>query len=117
MPTKRKAPTKRKPAPTAATTLEAPTIHALGDRIVVRRKEKVSASEGGILLPTAGQEKQREGTVLHLGPGRLSEHGKRIPIEIPLGAVVVFSTYAGYETQGDPDLLIMSSEDVLGIRP
>lgn len=87
-----------------------------GDRILVRPTEVATISPGGIILPPQAQQKSQTGVVLAVGPGRI-ESGERVPIDVQVGAVVVFSKYGGTEvTEEDDLLLILSVQDVLAVN-
>ena len=87
----------------------------LGNRVVIEpidTEEQVSA--GGIYIPDTAKEKPQEGVVVAVGPGRLSDEGTRIPMEIAVGDKVVYSKYAGTEyTEGDKDYLVVREDDIL----
>ena len=87
----------------------------LGNRIIVERLEKdEEMSAGGIYIPDTAKEKPQEGKVLAVGPGRLSDDGKRIPMEVAVGDTVIFSKYGGTEyTDGDTEYLVLREDDVL----
>lgn len=91
-------------------------IKPLGDRIVVERIEEEEVKKGGIIIPDTAKEKPQKGKVLAVGPGRKTDDGKIIPIDINVGDIVIFSKYAGTEIEiGDQKLLIMREDEVLGI--
>ncbi|HPD14921.1 MAG TPA: co-chaperone GroES [Planctomycetota bacterium] len=91
-------------------------IKPLGDRIVVRRLEAEDRTAGGIVLPDTAKEKPRQGEVVAVGDGALTEEGKHLPMHVKVGDRIVFTSYAGTEIKhADEDLLIMREEDVLGI--
>jgi chaperonin GroES len=92
-------------------------IKPLGDRIVIRRFEAQEKTAGGIILPDSAKNKPQKGKVLHVGPGRLGKDGKRQPLQIKEGDVVLFTNWAGDEfkqAQGE-DVLLMREEDVLAV--
>jgi chaperonin GroES len=92
-------------------------IKPLADRIVIRRFEAEEKTRGGILLPDAAKNKPQKGTVLAVGPGKLSKEGKRTPLTVKEGDVVLFTNWAGDEfkqSRGD-DVLLMREEDVLAV--
>ena len=92
-------------------------IKPLADRIVIRRFEAEEKTRGGILLPDAAKNKPQKGTVLAIGPGKLSKEGKRTPLTVKEGDVVLFTNWAGDEfkqSRGD-DVLLMREEDVLAV--
>jgi len=90
-------------------------IKPLGSRIVIERKEALT-TKGGILLPESAKEKPRQGTVIATGPGKIDEKGKHHPVDVKVGDLILFSSYAGTEYKAeDTDYLILSEEDVLAI--
>ena len=90
-------------------------IEPLGDRVVIKPTPKEEVSKGGIVLPDTAQEKPQEGKIIAVGPGRLTEDGKRIAMEVKKGDKVIYSKYAGTEFKlDDEDLVIMREGDILG---
>ncbi len=91
-------------------------IRPLQDRIVVKRLEEQEVKKGGIIIPDTAKEKPQQGEVLAVGPGKVSENGKRQPMEVKVGDKVLFNKYAGTEVKlDDEEVLIMREDDVLGI--
>lgn len=89
-------------------------IQPLADRVVVRPIEREEVTKGGIVLPDTAKEKPQEGEVLAVGQGRLSEDGKRIPMDVKVGDVVVYARYGGTEIKVDDDkLIILRESDIL----
>ena len=89
-------------------------LQPLGDRIVVRPIKREEVTKGGIILPDTAKEKPQEGEVIAVGPGRLSEDGKRLQMEVKKGDRVVYARYAGTEIKlDDEELLILRESDVL----
>ena len=89
-------------------------IEPLGDRVVIKPTAKEEKSKGGIILPDTAQEKPQEGKIIAVGPGRLTEDGKRIAMEVKKGDKVIYSKYAGTEFKlDDDDLVIMREVDIL----
>ncbi|MBX7066534.1 MAG: co-chaperone GroES [Parachlamydiales bacterium] len=90
-------------------------IKPLGNRIVVKRQE-AKTTKGGILLPETAQEKPRQGTVVAVGPGKIDDKGKSVPLDLKVGDEILFSSYSGTEYKADDvDYLILSEEDVLAV--
>ncbi len=87
----------------------------LGNRVVVQpNEEDEQVSAGGIYIPDTAKEKPQEGTVVAAGPGRISDDGSRIPMEIAVGDKVVYSKYAGTEyKEGDIEYLVLREDDIL----
>jgi len=92
-------------------------IEPLGDRVVIKPTAKEEVSKGGIVLPDTAQEKPQEGKIIAVGPGRLTEDGKRIAMEVKKGDKVIYSKYAGTEFKLDnEELVIMREGDILAKR-
>ena len=92
------------------------SIKPLEDRIVVRPLEAEQTTASGIVIPDTAKEKPQEGEVLAVGPGRIDDHGNRVPIDVKVGDKVIFSKYGGTEVKySDEDLLILSARDVLAV--
>jgi len=92
-------------------------LQPLGDRIVVKPIEREEVTKGGIVLPDTAKEKPQEGKVLAAGPGRLSEDGKRIAMDVKVGDVVLYVKYGGTEVKIDSEeLMILRESDILAKR-
>ncbi len=88
----------------------------LGNRVVVEPQEgEEQMSAGGIYIPDTAKEKPQEGVVVAIGPGRLSDDGSaRIPMEVAVGDVVIYSKYAGTEySDGSVEYLVLREDDIL----
>ena len=87
----------------------------MGNRIVVQADDEgEQVSAGGIYIPDTAKEKPQEGKVVAVGPGRLSDEGKRIPMEVAVGDTVVYSKYGGTEyREGETDYLVLREDDIL----
>ena len=91
-------------------------IRPLHDRILVKREEEKERKKGGIIIPDTAKEKPQEGKVIAVGKGRVSEAGKKTPLDVKAGDRVLFGKYSGSEVKlNGEELLIMKEEDVLGI--
>jgi len=89
-------------------------IEPLGDRVVIRPTPKEEMSKGGIVLPDTAKEKPQEGEIIAVGPGRLTDDGKRIAMEVKKGNKVIYSKYAGTEFKiDDEELVILRESDIL----
>jgi chaperonin GroES len=89
-------------------------IEPLGDRVVIKPTPKEEVSKGGIVLPDTAKEKPQEGKIIAVGPGRLTEEGNRIGMEVKKGDKVIYSKYAGTEFKLDgEELIIMREGDIL----
>ncbi len=91
-------------------------LRPLQDRILVLRVEEETTTKGGIIIPDTAKEKPAEGKVISVGNGKLGDDGKRVPLEIKKGDLILFGKYSGTEVKIEgEEHLIMREEDVLGI--
>jgi len=89
-------------------------LQPLADRVVVQPIEKEEKTKSGIYLPDTAKEKPQEGKVIAVGPGRLSEDGKRIAMDIKVGDTVIYAKYGGTELKvDDEELMILRESDIL----
>ena len=92
------------------------SIKPLEDRIVVQTLEAEQTTASGLVIPDTAKEKPQEGKVLAVGPGRVDDSGKRIPVDVAEGDVVIYSKYGGTEVKyGAEEFQILSARDVLAI--
>ena len=88
----------------------------LGDRVVIRPKEKEEVTKSGIFLPDTAKEKPQEGEVVAVGPGRVLDNGNRVAMELKVGQSVLYAKYAGTEFKvEDEELLILREPDILAV--
>jgi len=88
----------------------------LGDRVVLRPREKEEMTKSGILLPDTAREKPQEGDVIAVGPGRVLDNGNRVDMELKVGQIVLYAKYAGTEFKlDDEEYLIVREPDVLAV--
>ncbi len=86
----------------------------LGERVVVKPIEGEQTTKGGIFLPDTAKEKPQEGEVVAVGPGRMSEDGNRITMDVAKGDRVIYSKFAGTEYKdGEEEYLILRESDIL----
>ncbi|NLY53283.1 MAG: co-chaperone GroES [Firmicutes bacterium] len=91
-------------------------LQPLADRIVVKPLAQEEKTKSGIVLPDTAKEKPQKGEVLAVGPGRMTEDGTRLPMEVKVGDKVIYSKYAGTEVKiDDEEYLILKETDVLAI--
>jgi len=92
-------------------------LKPLDDRIVVRPNEAETQTASGLVIPDTAKEKPQQGEVLAVGPGKRSEtSGDLIPVDINVGATVLYSKYGGTEVAvNGEDLLVLNSRDVLAV--
>jgi chaperonin GroES len=91
-------------------------IKPLGDRVVIKPVEPEERTKGGIILPDTAKEKPVVGEVVAAGPGRKSDDGKTITLEVKVGDKVLYGKYSGTEVTVDSqELLIMRESDIFAI--
>ena len=92
-------------------------IRPLADRVVIKQLDaEDEQTRGGIIIPDTAKEKPQEGEVLEVGPGRKTEDGKLIELEVKKGDRVLYGKYAGTEFRlGEEELMILRETDILAI--
>ena len=94
----------------------ATSLKPLGDRVIVKAREKDEMTKSGIVLPDTASEKPQEGSVLAVGPGRVLDNGKRVEMDVKTGDKVLFAKYAGTEVKLDgEDYLVIRETDLLAV--
>ena len=89
-------------------------LQPLGDRVVIKTIEREEITKAGIVLPDTAKEKPQEGKVIAVGPGKLSDDGKRIAMDVKAGDIVIYAKYAGTEIKLDEEeLIILREADIL----
>ena len=89
-------------------------LEPLGDRLIVKPIEREETTKSGIVLPDTVKERPQEGEVIAVGPGRVTDDGKRIAMDVSKGDVVVYAKYGGTEVKIDEeDLIILRESDIL----
>jgi len=92
-------------------------MEPLGDRVLVKPIPREEVTKGGIILPDTAKEKPQEGEVLAVGPGRLGDDGKRLPMDVKVGDKVIYAKYAGTEIKIDgEEYIILRESDILAKR-
>ena len=86
----------------------------LGARVVLKALDKEEITVGGIYIPDTAKERPQEGEVIAVGPGRVTDDGKRLALDVSAGDKVIFSKYSGTEVKIDSqDYLIVRESDIL----
>jgi chaperonin GroES len=92
------------------------TLRPLHDRILVKRLAEGDEKHGSIIIPDSAKEKPQEGQVIAVGTGKVTEEGRKIPLDVKAGDRILFGKYSGSEVKLDgQEYLTMREEDVLGI--
>ena len=91
-------------------------IKPLGDRVLVEPLEEKEVKKGGIVIPDSAKEKPQEGKVIAVGPGKLDDDGKKIPMTVKKGDRILMPKYGGTEIKiDDKDYQIVREDDILGV--
>src|SRR3977135_1427135 len=91
-------------------------VRPLHDRLIVRRLEEGEQKIGGIIIPDTAKEKPQQGKVLAVGSGKVKAEGKRVPLDVKTGDLILFGKYTSQEIKLDgEELLIMREDEVLAI--
>ena len=91
-------------------------IRPMHDRLIVERMEEQEVRKGGIIIPDTAKEKPQEGKVIAVGAGKMTDEGKRLPLDVKAGDKILFGKYSGSEVKlDDKEYLILREEDVLAI--
>jgi chaperonin GroES len=97
-------------------TASAVNIKPLSDRVVVKPLEDTEEMRGGLYIPDTAKEKPQQGEIMAVGPGRVSDEGQRIEMELKQGDKVLYGKYSGTEvTVGGEQYLILREADVLAV--
>ena len=88
----------------------------LRDRVLVKYSPEDEKTAGGLFIPETAKEKPQRGTIIEVGPGKITDDGKRQPMEVKVGDTVLFENYSGSKIKIDEEeYLIIREEDILGI--
>ena len=99
--------------------IKAAQIVPLADRVVVKQVRQEETRASGLVIPDTAKEKPQLGEVIAVGPGRLDENGKRIPIDLKVGDRVLYAKYSGQEVPRgvlgaeEEEYLVLKETDIL----
>lgn len=89
----------------------------IGDRVVIKPAPEEQKTKSGIVLPDTAKEKPSEGTVVAVGTGRILDNGQKVPIEVKVGDLVIYSKYGGTEVKIDSEeYIILAERDILATK-
>jgi chaperonin GroES len=89
-------------------------LQPLADRVLVKPIEKEEKTKSGIYIPDTAKEKPQEGEIMAVGPGKMTDDGKRIPMDLKVGDRVIYAKYGGTEIKVDEEeLMILRESDIL----
>ena len=86
-------------------------LRPLHDRVIVKRLDNERKTASGIVIPDSAAEKPDQGEVLAVGPGKKTEDGTRVPVDLKVGDKVLFGKYSGQSVKVDGDELLVIRED------
>jgi chaperonin GroES len=93
---------------------KATKLQPLADRLVVKPTQKEEVTKGGIIIPDTAKEKPQEGEIVAVGPGRMTDDGERIAMDVKVGDRVIYSKYGGSEIKiDDMEMIILRESDIL----
>ncbi len=91
-------------------------IKPLADRVVVKPLEAEEKTKGGLYVPDTAKERPQQGEIVAVGPGRITDEGKKIPIDVKVGDKILYGKYSGTEVNYDGiEYLIMRESDIFAI--
>jgi chaperonin GroES len=91
-------------------------FNPLRDRVFVKYTSEDEKTAGGLFIPDSAKEKPQKGVVIEVGPGKVTDDGKRQPLEVKVGDTILFDKYSGSKVKiDDEEYLIISEDDILGI--
>ena len=97
-------------------TTAATKIQPLADRVVVKPLEEAEQMRGGLYIPDTAKEKPQQGEVVAVGPGKVSDEGKRLEMDVSVGDKVLYGKYSGTDVTLDgEEYLILRESDILAI--
>lgn len=91
-------------------------LRPLHDRVIVKRLDNERTTASGIVIPESAAEKPDQGEVVAVGPGKKTEDGKVLPVDLKVGDKVLFGKYAGQSVKIDgEELLVIREEEILAV--
>ena len=91
-------------------------VKPLADRVLIKPSETEEEKRGEIIIPDTAKEKPQQGEVMEVGPGRMTDDGKKVAMEVKKGDKVLYGKYSGTEvTIDDVEYLVVRESDILAI--
>ncbi|HAO99240.1 MAG TPA: co-chaperone GroES [Fibrobacteres bacterium] len=91
-------------------------VKPLADRVLVEPLEAAEKTSGGLYIPDNAKEKPQKGKVIAAGPGKASDSGTIVKMEVKVGDTILYGKYSGTEVTVDSkEYLIMRESDILAI--
>jgi chaperonin GroES len=89
-------------------------IIPLADRVVVKNIQAEETTASGLVIPDTAKEKPQQGEVVAVGPGRIDDNGKRVPLDVSVGDRILYAKYSGNDIKLDLiEYLVLSEKDIL----
>ena len=89
-------------------------VKPLADRVIIEPAAAEEKTAAGIIIPDTAQEKPQEGTIIEVGPGRVTDEGKHIPMDLKKGDLVLYAKYGGTEIKEEgEEYLLLTERDIL----
>ncbi|HEY8820318.1 MAG TPA: co-chaperone GroES [Dehalococcoidia bacterium] len=89
-------------------------IIPLADRVVVKNIQAEETTASGLVIPDTAKEKPQQGEVVAVGPGRIDDNGKRVPLDVSVGDRILYAKYSGNDVKLDLiEYLVLSEKDIL----
>lgn len=90
------------------------TIQPTGDNVLIKRKDPIEKTEGGLYVPKTAQEKSNQAIVVAIGPGKVTDKGTTIPMKLEVGMTVLIGKWSGTEIELDGEShLILHQDEIL----
>jgi len=91
-------------------------VKPLADRVVVKPVDEADQMRGGLYIPDTAKEKPSQGEIVAVGPGKLSDEGARLELDVKVGDKVLYGKYSGTDVTLDgEEYLILRESDILAI--
>jgi chaperonin GroES len=91
-------------------------LKPLGDRVIVKQAEAEAQTKSGLILADTAKEKPQKGSVIAVGEGKLNDQGERVPVDVKVGDVVIYSKYGGTEVKVEgEEYLILRADDIYAV--
>ena len=89
-------------------------MQPINDRVIIKPFPAEEKTKGGLFIPDTAKEKPQEGEVVAVGPGRMTDEGQRIAMDVKVGDIVIYAKYAGTELKvDDEELIVVRESDIL----
>ena len=91
-------------------------LRPLNDRVIVKRLDNERTTASGIVIPESATEKPDLGEILAVGPGKKTEDGKVLALDLKVGDKVLFGKYSGQAVKIDgEELLVIREEEIFAV--